>query len=202
MTGEKRQPADPQPGGRQPAAGELAIVQSFLNTRWDLRGDGTEILVSGEVLEAWLASRGLVSPGCGLEDRDLDRALAVREGLRALAFANGGRPPDESAIEAMDRASAGARLLIRIEADGPRFLVDFRAGLDGAIGALYGIVGRAMADGSWERLKACPGRECGWVFFDQSRNQSARWCSTRVCGAREKSRAYYRRKVGRRQTPI
>ena len=62
----------------------------------------------------------------------------------------------------MRRASAGASLLIRIEPDGARYLVDARAGLDGAIGALYGIVGRAMADGSWQRLKACPGRECGW----------------------------------------
>jgi predicted RNA-binding Zn ribbon-like protein len=203
MTGENRQLLpDAQPGDREPAPGELALVQSFLNTRWDLRGDRTEILVSVEALEAWFASRGLVSAGTGLEDHDLERALAVREGLRALAFSNGGRPADESAIEAMDRASAGASLLIRIDAGGPRFQVDFRAGLNGAIGALYGIVGRAMADGSWQRLKACPGRECGWVFFDQSRNQSARWCSTSVCGAREKSRAYYRRKVRRRQTPI
>jgi predicted RNA-binding Zn ribbon-like protein len=198
MTGENDQLVDPQPGERQPAPGALALVQSFLNTRWDLRGDRTEMLVSGEALSAWLACRGLVSADRRLTDHDLRRALTVREGLRALAFRNNGHSLDETAVDAMRRASGRARLQIRIEPDGPQFFVETGAGLDGAIGALYGIVGRAMADGSWQRLKACPGRDCGWVFFDQSRNQSARWCSTKVCGARAKARAYYRRRSGKR----
>ena len=52
-----------------------------------------------------------------------------------------------------------------------------------------------MLDGTWVRLKACPGRDCGWVFYDHSRNQSARWCSMKVCGDREKARAYYQRRT-------
>jgi len=64
-----------------------------------------------------------------------------------------------------------------------------------AIGGLYAITARAMVEGSWNKLKACPGRHCGWVFYDRSRNQSARWCSVKVCGDRERSRAYYRRKT-------
>jgi len=86
---------------------------------------------------------------------------------------------------------------VGIVPDGPSFVVDRDAGLDGAIGALYAIVNRAMIDGSWQRLKACPGRHCGWAFYDHSRNQSARWCAMMVCGDRVKSRAYYRRKTGR-----
>src|SRR5215211_1975630 len=42
-----------------------------------------------------------------------------------------------------------------------------------AIGGLYAITARAMVEGSWNKLKACPGRHCGWVFYDRSRNQSA-----------------------------
>jgi predicted RNA-binding Zn ribbon-like protein len=189
--------ADPQPGGRRPAPGELALVQSFLNTRWDLRADVREMLVSGEALGAWLSARGLLSPHRDLSDDDVERALTVREGMRALASWNNGHRLDQSAIDQMHRASAGARAKIRIEPQGPRFLVDAGAGLDGAIGALYAIVSRAMIDGSWHRLKACPGRHCGWAFYDHSRNQSARWCSMNVCGDRAKSRAYYRRKTAR-----
>jgi predicted RNA-binding Zn ribbon-like protein len=55
-----------------------------------------------------------------------------------------------------------------------------------------------MIDGSWLRFKACPGRGCGWAFYDHSRNQSARWCSMKVCGDREKARAYYQRKTAHR----
>ncbi len=153
--------------------------------------------MTGDVLAAWLSARGLLSPEWQLGDDDLRRALLVREGLRAVAFSNNGRGLDASAVDAMHHASASARAGIRIDPNGPRFLLDAGAGLDGAIGALYAIVSRAMIDGSWQRLKACPGRHCGWAFYDHSRNQSARWCSMSVCGDREKSRAYYRRRTGR-----
>jgi hypothetical protein len=196
VTGKNDWSAEPQPGGRGPAPGELALVQSFLNTRWDVGLDHGEVFVSADALAGWLSDRGLLADDRRLTDEDVARCLAVREGLRAMAFVNGGHPPDEGAIDAMRRASQAASLQLRIEPDGPEFLVDLDAGLDGAIGAVYGVVARAMANGSWQRLKACPGRHCGWVFYDQSRNQSARWCSTRVCGAREKARAYYRRKTG------
>ncbi len=196
MTGKKHWAAEPQPKGREPAPGELALVQGFLNSRWDLGRDRAEVLVSGDALSTWLSARGLLPRGLPLTDDDLARALAVREGLRAIAFTNIGHTVDEGAIEAMRRASGAASLRIGIEADGARFLVNTDAGLDGAIGALYGIVARAMADGSWDRLKACPGRRCGWVFYDRSRNHSARWCAMQICGAQEKARAYYHRKTG------
>jgi predicted RNA-binding Zn ribbon-like protein len=198
MTGEKQGRAvDPQPGDRPPAPGELVLVQSFLNTHYDLAGDrGGEILVSGEVLGDWLAARGLMAGRGQLTQLDVERAVAVREGLRALAFANNGERLDLGALDAMRRASQGAGTQIRIEPDGPRFIADATTGIDAAIGAVFAITARAMLDGTWLRLKACPGRHCGWAFFDQSRNQSARWCSMSVCGDREKARAYYRRRVG------
>jgi hypothetical protein len=185
-------------GGRPPAPGELALVQAFMNTRWDLAsGSNTEILVSADALRDWLRARGLVAGPRRLTSQDLDRAVAVREGLRALAFANNDHDLDRGAIEAMREASGGAGIEIRIEPDGPRLLADARAGIDGAIGALFAITARAMIEDSWPRLKACPGDHCGWAFYDQSRNQSGRWCSMNICGDRHKSRAYYRRKTGR-----
>jgi predicted RNA-binding Zn ribbon-like protein len=198
MTGENLRATDPQPGGREPAPGELGLVQSFINTRWNLQEpDRREILTSGEALADWLKSRGLLEGNQSLSQGDLERTVTVREGLRALAFANNDRGLDRGAIDAMRRASRGAGTQIRIEPDGPRFVADAASGTDGAIGALFAIIARAMIDGSWERLKACPGRHCGWAFYDSSRNQSARWCSMKVCGDREKSRAYYQRKTGR-----
>lgn len=186
--------AEPQPKGRAPAPGELALVQTFLNSRWDLSRDRTDLFAGAEALAGWLSARDLLADDQRLTDDDLARALAVREGLRAMAFCNNGQPLDEDATEAMRRASEGASLRIRLEPGGARWLANADAGLDGAIGVLYAIVARAMAGGSWQRLKACPGRGCGWVFYDRSRNQSARWCATRICGDQERARAYYRRK--------
>ena len=196
MTGENVDKGERQPGGRTPAPGELAVLQSFVNTKWDLDDPGKdEMLTSPGALEDWLRSRDLLEGPGHLAEGDLDRALAVREGLRALAFVNNEHTLDEAAVDSMRRASQGAASEIRIEPDGPRFVPPWTAGIDAAFGALFAITARAMIDGSWKRLKACPGRYCGWVFYDASRNQSARWCSMKVCGDREKSRAYYRRRV-------
>jgi predicted RNA-binding Zn ribbon-like protein len=50
-----------------------------------------------------------------------------------------------------------------------------------------------MTSPDLKRLKQCPGRSCGWVFLDDSRNQSRRWCDSRECGNRERVRAHYQR---------
>jgi hypothetical protein len=185
-----------QPGGREEAPGELALVQAFINSHYDIEvKGGGELLATPEMLRDWLAPRGLIDPRARLTEGDVDRAVALREGMRALAFANNREPLDRGAVDAMSRASAGARTEIRLEPDGPSFVADSAGGIDGAIGSLLAITARAMIDGSWARLKACPGRDCGWAFYDRSRNQSSHWCSMQVCGDREKARVYYRRRT-------
>jgi len=42
-----------------------------------------------------------------------------------------------------------------------------------------------------ERVKICP--NCHWLYFDESRNRSRRWCDMNVCGNRAKARRYYDR---------
>jgi predicted RNA-binding Zn ribbon-like protein len=198
MTGDKIDGEFPQPGGRAPAPGDLALVQAFVNTHYDLTAErGGEILLDSEALRTWFTARGLIEGRHHLDASHLERARMVREGLRALAFLNNGQRLNNDALDAMHRASAGAGTEIRIERDGARF-VPMARGIDAAIGALLAITARAMIDGSWLRFKACPGRDCGWAFYDHSRNQSARWCSMKVCGDREKARAYYQRKTAHR----
>ena len=49
------------------------------------------------------------------------------------------------------------------------------------------------------RLKRCPGPDgCGWLFLDESRNRSRKWCSMDYCGSFAKARRFaerHRRKV-------
>lgn len=45
------------------------------------------------------------------------------------------------------------------------------------------------------RVKECPGAgDCGWLFYDTSKNGSRRWCSMEGCGSRLKMRRQYARK--------
>jgi predicted RNA-binding Zn ribbon-like protein len=51
-----------------------------------------------------------------------------------------------------------------------------------------------MANGTWERLKACALHDtCEWAFYDWSKNRSGTWCDMKVCGNRSKARAYRER---------
>jgi predicted RNA-binding Zn ribbon-like protein len=201
MAGETRQPRERvsvQPGGRPPAPGPLALVQSFINTHFDLERDhGAEVLASSAALAAWLRERRLVDRRAQVRDHDLLRALALRESLRTLArSADGDTRAAVRARQRVDEVAAGARIEVRFAPDGPVFIGAPDAGVDGAFGALLAIVAQSIADGSWSRLKICPGDHCGWAFYDHSRNRSSRWCSMAVCGGREKARAHYRRHRG------
>ncbi len=192
-----------QPGGRPPAPGDLALVQAFVNTHYDLEMEhGAELLATPEGLGRWLAGRGLIGVETArLTARDLDRSLAVREGLRTLARVNSGPGPDAAvrrgaALATLNEAAAGAAVELCFAADGPQFVRSRRGGLDAALGVVLATATRAMLDGSWERLKVCPGDDCGWAFYDHSRNRSGRWCSMSVCGGRAKARAHYLRRRG------
>lgn len=65
----------------------------------------------------------------------------------------------------------------------------------GPAGEILAAVISAVNDGSWKRLKACP--DCHWVFYDNTRNGSKRWClmyaggpDGRACGTIAKVRRY------------
>jgi predicted RNA-binding Zn ribbon-like protein len=189
----------PQPGGRAPAPGELVLVQSFINSHYDLVVDhGRDLLTTPEGLAGWLEQRDLVMSPAGFRSRDVRRAIAAREGLRALAGANnaGGTRPGAPAIMALNQAAEGATLEVRFGDGGPCFTAPGGRPLDRALGIVFAIASTAMIAGTWSRLKACPGEDCGWAFYDHSRNQSGRWCSMAVCGGRAKARSHYERHRG------
>lgn len=43
------------------------------------------------------------------------------------------------------------------------------------------------------KVRECEARDCYWLFLDNSRNRSRRWCSMDACGNREKARRHYHR---------
>jgi predicted RNA-binding Zn ribbon-like protein len=184
--------ASPQPGGRVAAPGQLGLLQAFINTHFDLVDEwGADLLATPAGLRRWLAGHGLLTRRAQVTTADLERVVIVREGLRKLLAAPG--DSDRSPHTALNRAFTGASLEIRMTPRGAELVAVGTTGVDRALGSLLAILAQAMVDGSWRRLKACPGRHCGWVFYDHSRNNSGRWCSMNVCGGREKARAHYHR---------
>ena len=176
---------------REPAPGALATVQGFINT-YDLDSDRDDLADSDLLLE-WLSEHGLLEDGDRSANADLGRALALREGLRALVLANSGRELAPEALPTLNRLARGTRLTVRFDEGPGARLEPLGSGADAALGRLLAIVYTAMAEGTWARLKGCLNDRCRWAFYDHSKNRSGRWCSMDACGNVMKARAYRRR---------
>ena len=181
----------PDPGGRQQAPEPLRLVQSFVNTL-DIE-NGVEELESPDALAHLLVRIGAADTPLDLTDDDLRRAVDLREALRRLLLANNGGTADASSLRTIERAARTAHLGVRFDETGRARLVAEAPGVDGALGRVVDVAFTAMADGSWQRLKACTREICHWVFYDRSKNRSSHWCSMLVCGNRTKAKRYRRR---------
>jgi predicted RNA-binding Zn ribbon-like protein len=182
----------PQSGDRRPAPGRLGLVQAFVNSHFSLGADrGADRFAGADGLAAWLGERGLAPGTVGAGE--LERALAVREGLRAQLAAHNGAAAAPEALARLRAAAEGVPAAWRVDAAGAIVPAPAGAGVEAALGLVLAAVHEARAEGTWPRLKACPGRHCGWAFYDHSRNGGSTWCSMQVCGGREKARAYRRR---------
>jgi predicted RNA-binding Zn ribbon-like protein len=168
-----------QPAGRLPAPGRLGYVQAFLNSFWDLDADGADRWATDAGLAAWLRERGFSD---AVTEAERTRTVALRDGLRAALLGEGWAGVDD-----------GGALVVRHEATGA-WLEPAGDGPSAARALAVAVVLEARRDGSWERMKACPGPHCGWAFHDHSRNRSGQWCSMQICGNRTKGATFRRRR--------
>jgi predicted RNA-binding Zn ribbon-like protein len=188
--------------------GVLAL--DFVNTVEPRTSDGqVDLLPDYAALAAWSAHAGAVTPadaaGLGHAEpgsgfRAWRKAILLREALYRIVLALvDGAPPRAADLAVVSRAFAAAaghaRLTVDpggigwswdepLNPDRPRWEVA-RSAVELLTGADTGRLGicRDGDDG------------CGWVFLDQTKNQSRRWCDMADCGSRAKSKRYYRKKL-------
>jgi predicted RNA-binding Zn ribbon-like protein len=184
-----------EPGHREPAPGELRIVQRFINSA--SLDQGQDELATIEATRRWLLRNHLTDAERPVREWERQELIALREALRDLAGANAGQPLAGGAAAVLDRAAGRVRLAMRLSRSGRYRLVPEGQGMDRPISEVLVRVLNSMSDGSWARLKACARPACRWAFFDSSRNRSGVWCSMATCGNREKG-ANYRARRGSR----
>lgn len=166
------------------------LVIDFVNTAGF--GPDREDLPTPAALAEWLSGHGL-DPGSRATKADWEEARAVREALRDLLSAHNEVEADvPRATAVLDAAAQRSGLGIRF-ADGGARAEPSAAGVRGALGRILGEVSAGMADGTWERLKACRADDCRWAFLDTAKNRSRAWCSMQSCGNRAKVAAYRER---------
>ncbi len=191
------------------------VCLDFVNTVGSRLTDrSSEYLRSYEDLLVWGRQAGLLAfeETEGLSRRaaldpegaqeTLSRALALREAIhRVISRTIAGEVQDESDLSALNRELSISLSHLRVMPSGGAYGWDWdRSGDDG--GALLDSPLWPVAQSAAElltspklgRVKVCAGEGCGWVFLDESRNGSRRWCDSRDCGNRERVRRHLARK--------
>jgi predicted RNA-binding Zn ribbon-like protein len=128
------------------------------------------------------------------------RALELRDDLYELfrALAWGIRPSPEN-VEALRRAESDALSRARLAPGERGFTWEWPDGgdLDGVLWPVVHAATELLTSGPLDRVKACAG--CRWLFVDESRNRSRRWCTMEECGTHEKVRRYLERRAAKRK---
>ncbi len=185
-----RQRKEARAAGVKKAPGSLETVRAFLSTV--AHGRQGDELATPELMGRWLERHGLLAAGAALGEAERQRARDLRRGLRCLILAGSGGEADAGAIDRLAAAAAGGRLAVRFEDGVPIGFDPASSSVADALAALAAIVFAARLDGTWPRLKICPGNDCRRAFYDVSKSLTGRWCSPR-CGERTRAADYRRR---------
>ncbi|MFD8416146.1 CGNR zinc finger domain-containing protein [Streptomyces sp. NPDC059650] len=161
-----------------------------------------EELRDGDGLRLWLAGAGLVPDRTPLTRVGPDWVAAFRT-LRAdvgslVRGELAGSGPDEGALARVNALAAGPPPGLCAVRDQEGHLVrELCGGVE--CGALLAAVARDAVElltdpGDRALLRSCAADGCTRVYLDTSRGHRRRWCSSEVCGNRERV-ARYRRRV-------
>jgi predicted RNA-binding Zn ribbon-like protein len=185
------------------------VCLDFANTvDWRTSEEPQELVPDYASFLEWCVRRGTVSPqvAAGLGSRARANPARVKEVMsdaRALRaeiweIADALREhhrPDIGIINSMVvRLPAQPALLQRGDAylhDLPRD--DLRAPLWPILWSLTAVLTSADA----RRIGCCHAEGCGWFFVDESPNRTRLWCSSEVCGNRERARRAYAKRSQR-----
>ncbi|MFD8816042.1 CGNR zinc finger domain-containing protein [Streptomyces sp. NPDC059627] len=156
-----------------------------------------------EPLRAWITGSGLVPPGTPLAHADTGWLVGFRE-LRGHVGqlvrnrnAPGIRQYDLALVRVNDLARAAAPPAPRAVPGEDGLLVRELAGLP-ECAALLAAVARDTVELLTDpvaraAIRECEGDNCPLVYLDTSRGRRRRWCSSEVCGNRERVARHRRR---------
>ncbi len=128
----------------------------------------------------------------------LRRALAYRESLyRAFAALAQRRavPPDD--LKQVNDVEIEALVHRRLVRAGPvyrwQWEWDDKRMLELILWLIAQSATELLTSSQLSTVRMCQAPDCAWLFLDQSRNRSRRWCDMKVCGNRQKARRHYQR---------
>ena len=133
--------------------------------------------------------------------REAKAALAKGTALRDLllstfaGIANGSSISSQRLSE-LNSALAQVPGLLRVHKKSGRVEKEWTSTAEGLSQVFFAVLASAaelLASDRLGRIRECSSADCTWLFVDESRNRSRRWCEMRACGNRIKARRHYQR---------
>jgi predicted RNA-binding Zn ribbon-like protein len=167
-----------------------------------------ELLESNDDLVQFGLQSGLLAPAeahkrqpslnKSARDRYLHYARELREAVEGIfaASTDGGRVKEED-LDILNSWIREASSHRRIQNQKKAFVWAWYRTLNDPASLLLWRISHAAAElltsPELQLVRRCDAANCRWLFLDKSKNHSRRWCDMKICGNREKARAYYRR---------
>ncbi len=187
------------------------LCLDFVNTvEWHSSGKPIERLNSFRDLAEWSRRANVATeaemklllqqakedpPGA---DNALKRAIGLREALyRIFSSASEYTGPKEEDMAILNRnlsATMAGALLVPLQGGFSWDVNGRKDALDWLLNSIIRSAADLLVSDDLKRLKRCADPDCGWLFLDNSRNHSRRWCDMKDCGNRAKARRFYSRK--------
>jgi predicted RNA-binding Zn ribbon-like protein len=187
-----------------------ALCLEFANTIHNSRAEdkGEELRAISDLLR-WAKEAGRLSSAdhdrlaahYHRNPREAAAALAKGTAIRDLLLSifSGiaqGRPVSSRRVSELNSALARAPGVLRVHKNSDRTETEWTSAVDGLQQVFFAVLASAaelLASDRLERIRECASADCTWLFVDESRNRSRRWCDMSVCGNRIKARRHYQR---------
>jgi predicted RNA-binding Zn ribbon-like protein len=127
----------------------------------------------------------------------LQRARELREAIfRVFAAAVHGADADNADLDLLNQHLSRSFSHLRLEKQTNGLALSWAdtEALDYVLWPVAKSAADILTSSELERVHMCGANEsCDWLFFDETRNRSRRWCSMKDCGNRAKARRHYER---------
>jgi predicted RNA-binding Zn ribbon-like protein len=176
-----------------------AKPEDFLRDYTDLARWGYHAGVLSEAASAQLLQLAEASPKAAATTFARGRALrtAITRVFHAIATGTAPRPSDLALLQSEYRSAMRHGQLLQRDDQYAWDWPDEGTALEQPLWPIARSAIDLLTQDNLARVKECPGAgDCGWLFYDTSKNGSRRWCSMEGCGSRLKMRRQYARKKG------
>lgn len=166
-------------------------AHEYLRTYSDLMGWARDAeLLNADTLEAVMRT---AREQPAETEAVLARAIALREAIYRIFTSLLGRTlptPEDLEILNIELAHAHAHLAIAYTPDGYGWQWYGDVTLDAVLWRVARSTADVLLSPVASTVRQCAGDICGWLFIDNTRNHSRRWCDMRGCGNRAKVRRH------------